>query len=210
MPGFAPEGYPFVGFFAAVTLIAYIASGGWLSVAPFTLMLFMFYFFRDPERKAPEGEGIYVSPADGKVILIKDIFEKDYIKKDVRMMSIFMSPLNVHVNRSPCDATVRAVKYTPGSKKSAYTEEAHLKNENIAMLLEEKDGSMVLLRQVAGSVARRAVCRAKAGDFLKKGERFGIIKFSSRVDIYLPPASAFRVNVGDRVLAGETIIAVKG
>ena len=204
---FAPEGYPFIAFFAIIAIIAFFIGGMWIALLSFLLTLFMFFFFRDPERETPEGEGIFVSPADGKIILIKDIFEKDYLETDTKQISIFMSPLNVHVNRAPCDGIVKTVKHTAGGFKAAYRDEASLTNENIVMVIEGKQGS-ILVRQVAGFIARRAVCRAKVGDSLNRGQRYGIIKFSSRLDVYLPKETAIKVKSGDRVKAGETIIGV--
>ena len=203
----ASEGYPYIIIFAATTIVALLLGGKWMVIVPFVITVFMVYFFRDPERKTPEGEGIFVSPADGKIILIKDIFEKDYLETDTKQISIFMSPLNVHVNRAPCDGIVKTVKHTAGGFKAAYRDEASLTNENIVMVIEGKQGS-ILVRQVAGFIARRAVCRAKVGDSLNRGQRYGIIKFSSRLDVYLPKETAIKVKSGDRVKAGETIIGV--
>lgn len=165
----------------------------------------MAFFFRDPERKIPEGEGLFVSPADGKVILIKDIYEKDYLKSDTKEISIFMSPLNVHVNRAPCDGNVSIIKYSPGRFKAAYKDEASIKNENIVMVLDGKEGR-VLVRQVAGFLARRAVCKAKVGDVLRRGERYGIIKFGSRLDVYLPKDVKVAVNLGEKVKAEKQLL----
>ncbi|BCB95879.1 phosphatidylserine decarboxylase proenzyme [Dissulfurispira thermophila] len=204
----APEGYPFIIFFSVLTIISFFLSSGiWIALLPFILTLFMLYFFRDPERIIPEGENIFVSPADGKVILIKNVYEEQYLKSNAIMVSIFMSPLNVHVNRSPCDGIVESVIHTKGKFLSAFKHEASLQNENIIMLLNTRYGK-VLVRQVAGFVARRAVCRVKIGDALKKGERYGIIKFSSRLDVYLPKDVNIKVKLGDKVKAGETIIAI--
>lgn len=204
----APEGYPFIIFFSVLTIISFFLSGGiWIALLPFILTLFMLYFFRDPERVAPEGDNIFVSPADGKVILIKNVYEDNYIKDNAVEISIFMSPLNVHVNRSPCDGVVESVVHTPGKFLSAFKHEASLQNENIAMLLNTKHGK-ILVRQVAGFIARRAVCKVKPGDSLKKGERYGIIKFSSRLDVYLPKDTDIKVKLGDKVKAGETIIGI--
>jgi phosphatidylserine decarboxylase len=219
---FAPEGYPFIFGSLLVTGIASILllwnwKAGSNSVTTYILCgiscllvcitFFMAYFFRDPERIIPAGEGLFVSPADGKVILIKDIYEKDFLQTDAKEISIFMSPLNVHVNRAPCDGKVSAVKYSPGKFMAAYKDDASVKNENIVMVL-DGDKGRVLVRQVAGFVARRAVCRAKVGDVLKRGERYGIIKFSSRLDVYLPKDAQIKVKPGDKVKAGETVIAV--
>lgn len=205
----APEGYPYIVFFSVLTIISFFITGGiWIALLPFVLTLFMLYFFRDPERIAPEGDNIFVSPADGKVILIKDVYEDRYLKSDAIEVSIFMSPLNVHVNRAPCDGVVESVVHTKGKFLSAFKHEASLQNENIAMLLNTRHGK-VLVRQVAGFVARRAVCRVKPGDTLKKGQRYGIIKFSSRLDVFLPKDADIKVKLGDKVKAGETIIGVK-
>lgn len=201
----AREGYPYIIIFSIATFFTYATGRHLIAVLPLLLTSFMFLFFRDPERTIPEAEGIFVSPADGKVILIRDMLEEEHLKAYAKQISIFMSPLNVHVNRSPCDGTVKTVKHMPGSFRAAYKDDASLKNENIAMILDTKYGK-VLVRQVAGFIARRAVCRVKAGDNLTKGERYGIIKFSSRLDIYLPKNAGIKVKLGDRVKAGETII----
>lgn len=204
MPKIAREGYPFIIFFLALTIAM---SFIWIWAVPpaFVLMLFMVFFFRDPERVIPEREDIFVSPADGKVITIERVREEIYLKRDALVVSIFMSPFNVHVNRSPCDGMVRSVVYSKGRFLSAYKQEAYLRNENVVILLETDHGD-IIVRQVAGFLARRVVCRAKEGDFLKKGERFGIIKFSSRVDLYLPLNTTLYVKIGDKVRAGETIV----
>ncbi len=200
----APEGYPFILGFAVLTVVAALFAP-WAAIVPFILTLFMVYFFRDPERHAPAGENIFVSPADGKIILIQNVREDKFLKGDAVEVSIFMSPLNVHVNRAPCAGTVESVVHTPGKFFSAFKHEASLQNENIAMLLDTKYGK-VLVRQVAGFLARRAVCRVKPGDILKKGERYGVIKFSSRLDLYLPKETRIRVSLDDVVKAGESII----
>ncbi|GAB4413474.1 MAG: phosphatidylserine decarboxylase family protein [Thermodesulfovibrionales bacterium] len=203
----APEGYPYIVFptLIAVAVITVFGGWTWIALLPLALTLFMVFFFRDPEREIPGGDNIFVSPADGRVILINKVYEDQYLKDEAVEVSIFMSPLNVHVNRSPCDGVVEKVVYTPGRFLSAFKHEASLQNENIAMLLNTAHGR-ILVRQVAGFLARRAVCRVKPGDVLKKGDRYGIIKFSSRLDVYLPEGAAVRVKSGDRVKAGETVI----
>jgi len=216
----APEGYPLIFsslLFTGITLILFLwrfkaaDSPFMLSVL---LLLFCFsfaltistaFFFRDPERNVPEGEGLFVSPADGKVILIRDIFENEYLKSESKEISIFMSPLNVHVNRSPCDGKVKEIRYSPGKFMAAYKDDSSLRNENIVMVLDTNE-DRILVRQVAGFIARRVVCRAKAGDVLKRGERYGIIKFGSRLDVYMPANTEIKVKIGDKVKAGETII----
>jgi phosphatidylserine decarboxylase len=202
---FAKEGYPFIAFFSALTAASVLLKPEWIALFPFILTMFMAYFFRDPERTAPEGQGLFVSPADGKILVVQVIRESEFINDDVLQISIFMSPLNVHVNRAPCDGIVETVLYTPGKFLSAFKQEASLENENIAMTLKTEYGK-VLVRQIAGFVARRAVCRAKPGDNLKRGERYGVIKFSSRVDIFLPVSTMPKVKLGDIVTAGETVL----
>lgn len=217
---FAPEGYPFILVSLLVSVIASVflfwstKSGSTvlyyssLLAACFFigLTLFMAFFFRDPARKIPSGEGLFVSPADGKVILIKDVYEKDYLKSDVKEISIFMSPLDVHINRSPCEGKVSLIKHSPGKFMAAYREESSMKNENIVMVLDGGSGRIVV-RQVAGFLARRAVCRVSVGDVLGRGERYGMIKFGSRCDVYLPKGVRVTVKPGDKVKAGETVIA---
>lgn len=205
--GFAPEGYPYFAFFGVLTALVW-AAWGWPAVLPGLLLAFMFYFFRDPERHTPDEEG-YICPADGKIIVSENLYEDKYLGKDSMLISIFMSPLNVHVNRAPCDCTVKLVKYNKGSFKSAWTDHAFHKNEHISIVMEEAGGGNILVRQVAGSIAQKAVCRKKPGDTLKRGERFGMIKFSSRVDVYLPSDVTLLVANGDKVRAGETVLARK-
>jgi len=204
---FAPEGYPFIAGFATITIVAFLIGNIWIALLPFILTVFMLYFFRDPERVIPGGENIFVSPADGKVIVIKNVREDQYLRNEVVQISIFMSPLNVHVNRAPCDGTVESVVHTSGRFLSAFKHEASVQNENIAMVMNTRYGK-ILIRQVAGFLARRAVCRVKAGDSLKRGERYGIIKFSSRLDVYLPKDIEIKVKLGDKVKAGETVIGI--
>ena len=216
----APEGHPFILgclFFTAIVSIIFLWYGktGNSSFVSFTLFAvtvvslvltgFMVFFFRDPDRVVPEGKGVLVSPADGKVIVVRNAYEDTFLDAETKQVSIFMSPLNVHVNRSPCDGKVLSVHYSPGKYMAAYKEEASLQNEHISMVLETEWGN-ILVRQVAGSVARRAVCRASAGDFLNRGQRYGIIKFSSRLDIFLPKDCTIKVKRGEKVKAGETVI----
>ncbi|MDA8324650.1 MAG: phosphatidylserine decarboxylase [Nitrospiraceae bacterium] len=212
---FAPEGYPYFALFGALGFLVWLAWG-WFAVLPGLVLGFMFYFFRDPERRTPAEEG-YVCPADGRIIVAQQVREDKYLEKEALLISIFMSPLNVHVNRSPCDCEVRLVDYRKGSFKSAWSEHAFHKNEHISIVMDERPASRrpngqdgrILVRQVAGSIAQKPVCRKKPGDILKRGERFGIIKFSSRVDVYLPADVKLAVSIGDRVRAGESILARK-
>ena len=206
MPKFAPEGYPFIAVFGLITAGTFFL-GPFYSVIPVCLTIFMLYFFRDPERNVPLDKDVFVSPADGKIIVIRDVRENKYLHTEVKQISIFMSPLNVHVNRAPCEGRVKSVIHNKGRFLAAYKDDASIKNENIEVVLETEYGD-ILVRQVAGFVARRAVCRKKAGDLLRRGERYGIIKFSSRLDVYLPKDAMIKIRQGDRVKAGETQLAV--
>jgi phosphatidylserine decarboxylase len=201
----APDGYPFITIFAVLSILIYFFAKPWLSIFPLFITIFMCLFFRDPERDIPSVKGIFVSPADGKVILIRDIYEKDYLKAESKEISIFMSLFNVHVNRSPCDGKVTFTKHSAGKFFVAHKDIASMENENNIIVIEGEYGK-ILVRQVAGFIARRIVCRAKTGDELKRGERYGMIKFGSRLDIYLPKDTKIKVKVGDKVRAGETII----
>ncbi len=203
----APDGYPFIIVFALITILVYIFGKPWMAVLPLTVTLFMALFFRDPDRTIPVDKGAFVSPADGKVILIKDVYEKDYLKAESKEISIFMSIFNVHVNRAPFEGNVSLIKHSPGKFLVAHKDAASIENENTVMVLEGKDGK-ILVRQVAGLVARRIVCRVKAGDVLRRGERYGMIKFGSRLDVYLPKETEIQVRVGDKVKAGQTVLGI--
>lgn len=201
----APDGYPFIVVFAIISILIYIFTKPWLVIFPLIATLFMCVFFRDPDRKIPLGEGIFVSPADGKVILVKDAYEKEYLGTETKEISIFMSIFDVHINRSPCDGKVILVKHSSGKFFVAHKDIASFENENTVVVIEGKYGK-ILVKQVAGFIARRIVCRLKIGDQLKKGEKYGMIKFGSRLDIYLPKDTKINVKVGDKVRAGETIL----
>jgi phosphatidylserine decarboxylase len=204
----APDGYPFIIIFAIITVLVYVFGKLWIAVLPLIITLFMVLFFRDPERTTPGDKGVFVSPADGKVILIKDVYEKDYLKSDSKEISIFMSVFDVHVNRAPCDGSVNLVQHFPGQFLPAHKDAASIKNENTIMVLEGNDGK-ILVRQVAGLLARRIVCKVKAGDVLRRGERYGMIKFGSRLDVYLPKDAEIKVKLGEKVKAGETVIGLR-
>lgn len=176
-----------------------------LAIACLVLCLFFLYFFRDPERIPPADPNAVVSPADGKVIMIRKS-DESLCPQGYTELSIFMSPLDVHVNRVPFDGIVKEIIHTPGKFFSAFKERAYRENENIKITFETPHGDIVV-RQVAGSIARRAVCWLKKGQKAHKGERLGMIKFSSRVDVCLPSCFKIQVKTGDKVKAGKTIIA---
>lgn len=202
----APEGWPFISVTAGISLIVLGLFRPWVAIVPLILTLFVVFFFRDPDRVIPEGENLIVSPADGKIISVERDAHDSFLDTPSLKISIFMSPLNVHINRAPADGEVLLVEHHEGSFRPAYTDEAALENENITMILNTSWGK-ILVRQIAGLIARRAVCRVKVGDHLKKGQRYGLIKFGSRVDIFLPSRAECLVNVGDTVRGGSSILA---
>lgn len=199
------EGIPYIGGALFLSSFFYLLWLEPLSIVFIVLGLFFVYFFRDPERVPPNDPNVIVSPADGKIILIRN-GEDTLCPNSHHEISIFMSPLDVHVNRAPFDGNVREVIYTPGKFFSAFKERAYRENENIKITLTTEHGE-IILRQVAGFIARRAICWVKEGQFLQKGERFGMIKFSSRVDICIPQDFNIIVREGQKVKAGETVIA---
>ena len=203
----AAEGWPFILPLAAVTVLCFLFGWKHLGYVALALSLFVLFFFRDPERTISEGKGIVVSPADGKVIVIKDIYEPDYLRQDVKQISIFLSVFNVHVNRTPIGGTVEMVKYNPGKFLVASVDKASLDNEQTGMVI--SDGkNKVLVKQIAGLIARRIVCYAKTGDTVKAGERYGLIRFGSRVDLFLPKNTDLMVKVGDRIKGARDVIGV--
>jgi len=182
-------------------IIRYTIVGAALLFFGFTLN-----FFRDPDRSIPEGDAFVLSPADGKVIIVKNVEEQEFFKGPATQISIFMSPLNVHVNRIPITGTVSHFRYVKGEYFAAFEDKASERNEQTVIGLENKGGK-VLFKQIAGFVARRIVCNLKVGDTVRMGERFGMIKFGSRVDVFVPNGAETRVVVGDHAVAGETILA---
>jgi phosphatidylserine decarboxylase len=203
----AAEGWPFIIPLAIVTGLLFAL--GWKNTAYAALMLTLFvvFFFRDPERAIPEGKDLVVSPADGKVIVVKDIYEPDYLKQDVTQISIFLSVFNVHVNRAPIEGTIEVVKYNPGKFHVASVDKASQENEQTGMIIAQGDRK-ILVKQIAGLIARRIVCYASPGDPIKRGERYGLIRFGSRVDIFLPSNTEIRVKPGDRVKGARDILGV--
>jgi len=169
-------------------------------------LLFTLYFFRDPERITPSGEALIIAPADGKIVQIIDVREDEYLKADAVQISIFMSPLNVHVNRFPISGTVGYLKYYPGEFLVAFDDKSSLRNERTHIGVENAR-MRVLFKQIAGFVARRIVVDTKQGDPAVAGQRFGMIKFGSRVDVILPRSVSVLVRPGQVTVAGETILA---
>jgi len=203
----AAEGIPFVAGAGAVFLLVYLA--GWMMLALFfmALTLFIVWFFRNPERNIPPGKDLIVSPADGRIIAVNNEMETRILRKRLIRISIFMNLFNVHVNRIPCSGRVLDISYNPGRFLSANRDKASLENEQNAVVLETTGGDQILFVQIAGLIARRIVCRLQKGAQVERGERFGLIRFGSRVDVYLPMDAIVKVSVGQKVKGGESILA---
>ncbi len=193
------EGIPFVLVPAAAAVVFAIAQI-WLAVAVFVLLVgFMLYFFRDPHRNVPVEDGLITSAADGRVTRIET-------NADGKLVSVFLSPLDVHINRSPIAGRVMSVTYVKGKKMPATSDKASILNERNSLVIEGSNIT-VTCTQIAGILARRIVCWNKAGDDLERGQKFGLIKFGSRTDVLMPANVEIAVNVGDSVKGGETVIA---
>ena len=204
---FAREGYTFMAIAVAVSVLA-LASGPWWIALPLVVLTgLVVIFFRDPERVVPVGEQLLTAPADGKVVAIADrIREERFLQRSCRRVSIFMSPLNVHVNRIPVDGVVLQVQHSPGQFHAAFLDKASELNEQNAVVVEDGRGERFLFVQIAGQLARRIVCKITVGDRVRRGDRYGMITFGSRLDLYVPEVVKLHVEVGDRVTAGETVI----
>jgi phosphatidylserine decarboxylase len=176
-----------------------------LIIVASAFLLFTINFFRDPERVTPQGSRLILSPADGKVIVAKKVQENEFLKAEAWQISIFMSPMNVHVNRNPISGVVKHFRYVKGEYFAAFEDKASEKNEQSIVGMENEFG-MLMFKQIAGFVARRIVCPLRPGDTVKVGERFGMIKFGSRVDVFLPVGADVKVKIGDIATAGETIL----
>jgi phosphatidylserine decarboxylase len=203
---FAKEGFPFIGAAAGITLIAWWL--GWIPVAVVGAMLTLFvsWFFRNPLRRVPQGPGLVVAPGDGVVLAVEEEFEPRYLKDRAVRISIFLNVFDVHINRMPCEGIVENVQYQPGLFLVASKPHATVKNEQNAVMIKTVEGAKVLCVQVAGLIARRIVCWVNPKDRAVRGERYGLIRFGSRMDTYLPVGTAIRIAVGNRVTGGETIL----
>ena len=205
-----PAGLPFIGGALLVALIAGAAIG-WILAIPFVVLgLFFLFFFRDPERLPPTDSGVVASPADGRVIIAGRALADAAPPPGPeawQQVSIFLSPMDVHVNRIPASGRVTKVLFSPGRFLPAYRHEAGGTNERSEIWIDH-GGQTVVARQIVGMLARRVVCRAKVGDEVRAGDRFGIMKFGSRMDIFLPLTATIKVSVGQMVRGGETVIAV--
>ncbi len=204
-PFFAREGWPHIAIASAVALIATATIGGW-SILAWALLLFVAQFFRDPTRDVPSQHGIAVSPADGRVLLVEKTRDP-YLDRDALKISVFMNVFNVHSNRIPVTGGVKQRWYHDGKYLNASLDKSSQENERLALWIRTEDEIDVVCVQIAGLVARRILCYVNAGDQVERGQRYGFIRFGSRVDLFLPAGSVPRVSVGDKVTGGETVFA---
>ncbi|SDX08700.1 Phosphatidylserine decarboxylase proenzyme [Sulfitobacter pontiacus] len=204
-----PEGRKFVAIFAAITLVLFIIAEplGWLGVGA---TVWCYYFFRDPERVTPKGDNLVISPADGIVSLIEPAVppaELGMPDTPLTRVSVFMNVFNCHVNRAPVAGEITEIAYRPGKFFNASLDKASEDNERNSLRIKMADGREVAAVQIAGLVARRIVCFTKKGAHTQAGQRFGLIRFGSRVDVYLPEGVTPRVSIGQTMVAGETVLA---
>ncbi len=186
--------------YAWLRIIIYVGLG--------ILFLFVLQFFRDPVRTPPTREGVIIAPADGKVVVIEETKEQEYLQENRIQISIFMSPLDVHVNRNPVSGQVSYAQYHTGRYLVAWHPKSSTENERHTLAIRTENGSEILMRQIAGAMARRIRCYVKKQDFVTKGEEMGFIKFGSRVDLFLPLHADIQVKLGEQVYAGESILAL--
>jgi phosphatidylserine decarboxylase len=205
-PIIAREGWPFLAISLILAISATIWCAAW-SIPVWIIALFVLQFFRDPPREIPQTAGAVLSPADGRVIKVERT-QDPYGQREAILISVFMNVFNVHSNRSPVDGKIEQVQYFPGKFVNADLDKASLENERNAIVLKTSDAQTVTFVQVAGLIARRILCYVKAGDVLTRGQRYGFIRFGSRVDVYLPLDADVKVSIGDKVSATTTILAM--
>ncbi|MGB3276863.1 MAG: phosphatidylserine decarboxylase [Castellaniella sp.] len=205
-PLIAREGWPILAGALVVSLLVAWWSP-WASIPFWVFTLFALQFFRDPAREAPEGDGLVLCPADGRIVCVEDAADPYAGGRPSLKISVFMNVFNVHSNRAPVDGEVQSIEYFPGKFFNAALDKASLENERNAMVLRTADGQTVTAVQVAGLVAKRILCHAQAGQALYAGQRYGFIRFGSRVDVYLPVGTRPRVALGDKVKATRTVLA---
>ncbi len=205
-PIIAREGWPFLAIALVLAVGATVWCAAW-SIPLWVIAVFVLQFFRDPARPVPQDAGAVLSPVDGRVVAVERV-QDTYAQRDAIKVSVFMNVFNVHSNRSPVDGTVQQTWYNPGKFINADLDKASTENERNAVWIKTVDGQDVTSVQVAGLIARRILCYVKAGDVLARGQRYGFIRFGSRVDVYLPLTATVKVAIGDRVSATSTILAV--
>lgn len=205
-PFIAREGWPLLAG-ALLAAVVTTALAGWAWASPLWLItLFVLQFFRDPARSAPIGAGLVLAPADGRIVKVEET-DDPWLQRRALKISVFMNVFNVHSNRSPVEGDVRQVWYTPGRFINADLDKASTENERNAVWLRTAEGQDVTCVQVAGLIARRILCYTQAGERLTRGQRYGFIRFGSRVDVYLPTSARPRVAIGDRVSASSDVLA---
>jgi len=201
----AVEGYPFIVLAGFVTMFFALLSWKIIAVIAFILTLFITYFFRNPERTLPEDENAVVAPADGVIIFLGPSSE-EHVMAEMTKISIFMSVFNVHINRAPISGLIVETFYNRGKFMDVRDERATFENERSGLVLENARGTRIVVVQVAGLIARRIICYLQKGDQAIRGKRYGLIRFGSRLDVYIPTNSDLRVKMGDKTVAGETIL----
>ncbi|MDH5552224.1 MAG: phosphatidylserine decarboxylase [Nitrosomonas sp.] len=205
-PLIAREGWPFIaGSMILALLVTIFVSGAW-SIPFWVIAIFVLQFFRDPPRDIPEGSQNILSPADGRIVAVEKV-DDPYLKREAIKVSVFMNVFNVHSNRSPVEGEVRDKWYFPGKFINADLPKASLENERNALWIKTDDGADVTCVQVAGLIAKRILCHVNPGEHLTRGQRFGFIRFGSRVDVYVPLTTKINVSIGDKVFATSTILA---
>lgn len=202
-----PAGYPFILATLVLAVLAWFAVSPWLAVPLLVLVGFFLFFFRDPERVATAGDNLVLSPADGRVLVAGPAVAGAAPAGEWQQISIFLSPMNVHVNRVPVSGRVTRVSFTPGRFLPAYAHDAATVNERSEIWIDHH-GQSVVARQIVGVLARRVVCRLQSGTDVRAGDRYGVMKFGSRMDVFLPLSAEIKVKVGTAVRAAETVIAV--
>jgi phosphatidylserine decarboxylase len=202
-----PAGVPFVAGAVILAVVAGAVAGWWYALPLLLLAAIFLYFFRDPERQSPHRPDAVLSPADGKVLVAGPALPGIAPPGSWQQVSIFLSPLDVHVNRIPASGKVTSVSYMPGRFLPAYRHDAATDNERSEIWI-ERDGQHIVARQIVGMLARRVVCRVQPGAEVRAGDRFGVMKFGSRMDVFVPVTAELCVRVGDAVRGGETVIAV--
>ena len=206
-PIIAREGWPFLAGAVVIAILATYFGGGWWPWLAWLAALFVLQFFRDPPREIPQDADAVLAPADGRIVAVERT-QDPYVQRDAIKVSVFMNVFNAHSNRSPVAGTVQRVQYFPGKFVNADLAKASTENERNAVWIRTADGQDITSVQVAGLIARRILCYVKAGDVLARGQRYGFIRFGSRVDVYLPLTATVKVAIGDKVSATSTILAV--
>lgn len=205
-PIIAREGWPFVAFSFFIALAASVGFGFWFALPFWLIALFVLQFFRDPPRELPSNPNAILSPADGRVVFVGKAHDP-FLHRDALKISVFMNVFNVHSNRSPVDGVIQNVWYYPGQFFNAVLDKASEENERNALWIKTQGGGDVTCVQIAGLVARRILCYVGKGDQLSRGQRYGFIRFGSRVDLYLPLDANLKASIGDKVYATSTVLA---